>query len=64
MRVATFLFEPGLKLDKKFIENGLEGIKDFKLGVFSKDGCHHPNTITPFEISHKNSFVVIFLLNS
>ena len=39
-----FFFEPGLKLDEKSIENGLEGQK-CSVGclVFSGGGCHHPN---------------------
>ena len=50
--MATFFFflfflEPGLKLDKKSIENGLEGQKCSVGGLFclSGGGCHHPNNI-------------------
>ena len=43
--VATFFFvlEPGLKLDEKSIENGLEGQKFLVVCLFW-GGCHHPNT--------------------
>ena len=42
--VATFfLFEPGLKLDEKSIENGLEGQKFLVVCLFW-GGCHHPKT--------------------
>ena len=37
-----FFFEPGLKLDEKSIENGLEGQKFLVVCLFW-DGCHHPN---------------------
>ena len=42
--VATFffLYEPGLKLDEKSIENGLEGQKFLVVCLFW-GGCHHPN---------------------
>ena len=35
-------FEPGLKLDEKSIENGLEGQKFLVVCLFW-GGCHHPN---------------------
>ena len=37
-----FLFEPGVKLDEKSIENGLEGQKFLVVCLFW-GGCHHPN---------------------
>ena len=37
-----FFFEPGLKLDEKSIENGLEGQKFLVVCLFW-GGCHHPN---------------------
>ena len=42
--VATFFlfFEPGLKLDEKSIENGLEGQKCSVRCLFW-GWCHHPN---------------------
>ena len=40
--VATF-FEPGVKLDEKSIENGLECQK-FLVVFLLWGGCHHPNT--------------------
>ena len=40
--VATFFFEPGVKLDEKSIENGLEGQKFLVVCIFW-GGCHHPN---------------------
>ena len=38
-----FFFEPGVKLDEKSIENGLEGQKFLVVCLFW-GGCHHPNT--------------------
>ena len=38
-----FSFEPGLKLDEKSIENGLEGQKFLVVCLFW-GGCHHPNS--------------------
>ena len=35
-------YEPGVKLDEKSIENGLEGQKFLVLCLFW-GGCHHPN---------------------
>ena len=35
-------FEPGVKLDEKSIENGLEGQKFLVVCLFW-GGCHHPN---------------------
>ena len=44
--VATFFFfKPGLKLDEKSIENGLEGQK-CSVGCLLWGGYHHPNSIT------------------
>ena len=42
--VATFFFflKPGVKLDEKSIENGLEGQK-FLVVCLIWGGCHHPN---------------------
>ena len=45
--VATFFFfffflKPGVKLDEKSIENGLEGQKFLVVCLFW-GGCHHPN---------------------
>ena len=37
-----FFFEPGVKLDEKSIENGLEGQKFLVVCLFW-GGCHHPN---------------------
>ena len=37
-----FSFEPGVKLDEKSIENGLEGQKFLVVCLFW-GGCHHPN---------------------
>ena len=46
--VATFFFlfffEPGVKLDEKSIENGLEGQKFLVMCLFW-GGCHHPNAM-------------------
>ena len=39
-----FFFEPGLKLDEKSIENGLEGQKFLVVCLFW-GGCHHPNSL-------------------
>ena len=39
-----FFLEPGLKLDEKSIENGLEGQKFLVVCLFW-GGCHHPNVI-------------------
>ena len=36
-----FFFEPGVKLDEKSIENGLEGQKFLVVCLFW-GGCHHP----------------------
>ena len=38
-----FFFEPGVKLDEKSIENGLEGQKFLVVCLFW-GGCHHPNS--------------------
>ena len=52
--VATFffffLFEPGVKLDEKSIENGFEGQKFLVVCLFW-GGCHHPNLEI---INHEN----------
>ena len=37
-----FFFKPGVKLDEKSIENGLEGQK-FLVACLFWGGCHHPN---------------------
>ena len=37
-----FFFEPGVKLDEKSIENGLEGQKFLVVRLFW-GGCHRPN---------------------
>ena len=37
-----FFFDPGVKLDEKSIENGLEGQKFLVVCLFW-GGCHHPN---------------------
>ena len=37
-----FFFEPGVKLDEKSIDNGLEGQKFLVVCLFW-GGCHHPN---------------------
>ena len=37
-----FFFEPGVKLDEKSIENGLEG-QTFLVVCLFWGGCHHPN---------------------
>ena len=39
-----FFFVSGLKLDKKSIENGLEGQKFLVVCLFW-GGCHHPNNL-------------------
>ena len=40
--VATLFFSPRVNLDKKSIENGLEGQK-FSFVCLFWGGCHHPN---------------------
>ena len=40
-----FFFLPGLKLDEKSIENGLEGQKFLVVCLFW-GGCHHPNPVS------------------
>ena len=52
-----FFLEPGLKLDEKSIENGLEGQK-CSVGVFSGGGCHHPKK------SHQSSNNIHFFSDS
>ena len=42
-----FFFEPGVKLDEKSIENGLEGQKFLVVCLFW-GGCHHPNAYIVF----------------
>ena len=42
MATFFFFFEPGVKLDEKSIENGLEGQKFLVVCLFW-GGCHHPN---------------------
>ena len=39
-----FFFEPGVKLDEKSIENGLEAQKFLVVCLFW-GGCHHPNIL-------------------
>ena len=39
-----FFLEPGVKLDEKSIENGLEGQKFLVVCLFW-GGCHHPNDL-------------------
>ena len=39
-----FFLEPGVKLDEKSIENGLEGQKFLVVCLFW-GGCHHPNSV-------------------
>ena len=50
--VATFFFffffEPGVKLDEKSIENGLEGQKFLVVCLFW-GGCHHLNKAYGFD---------------
>ena len=46
-RGGNFFFEPGLKLDEKLIENGLEGQKFLVVCLFW-GGCHHPNNHNNF----------------
>ena len=41
-RGGNFFFQPGVKLDEKSIENGLEGQKFLVVRLFW-GGCHHPN---------------------
>ena len=40
--VATYFVEPGVKLDEKSIENGLE-VQKFLVVCLFWGGCHHPN---------------------
>ena len=59
-----FFFGPGLKLDEKSIENGLEGQKFLVVCLFW-GGCHHPNVqlikISGYPISnHESGKVKIF----
>ena len=49
-----FFFEPGVKLDEKSIENGLEGQKFLVVCLFW-GGCHHPN-------SNQHIFSSLYLL--
>ena len=39
---SFFFWKPGVKLDEKSIENGLEGQKFLVVCLFW-GGCHHPN---------------------
>ena len=43
-----FFFGPGLKLDEKSIEHGLEG-QEFLVVCLFWGGCHHPND-SPLQI--------------
>ena len=58
--MATFFFffsEPGVKLDEKSIENGLEGQK-FLVVCLLWGGCHHPNNTLAWAMhSSRNSSV-------
>ena len=57
--MATFFFfEPGVKLDEKSIENGLEGQKFLVVCLFWGD-CHHPND--PFDRSLTVCFVNLII---
>ena len=49
-----FFFEPGVKLDEKSIENGLEGQKFLVVCLFW-GGCHHPNS---FKVHAVKSIVI------
>ena len=57
-----FFFEPGVKLNEKSIENGLEGQKFLVVCLFW-GGCHHPNlysrkiSSTRLVIRHKNKII-------
>ena len=48
-----FFFVSGLKLDKKSIENGLEGQKFLVVCLFW-GGCHHPNRLNTFSDTFVN----------
>ena len=65
IEVATFFFlffEPGVKLDEKSIENGLEVQKFLVVCLFWGD-CHHPNIVpirvvaTTAETTHNQKFL-------
>ena len=49
-----FFFEPGVKLDEKSIENGLEGQKFLVVCLFW-GGCHHPNYAAASQPQHKDT---------
>ena len=49
-----FFFEPGVKLDEKSIENGLEGQKFLVVCLFW-GGCHHPNLFNFIVFFHNNA---------
>ena len=58
--------EPGVKLDEKSIENGLEGQKFLVVCLFW-GGCHHPNKqkipICKLDINKKGERTLIFVSN-
>ena len=49
-----FFFEPGVKLDEKWIENGLEGQKFLVVCLFW-GGCHHPDEQCVYLKYHRKS---------
>ena len=55
-----FFFEPGVKLDEKSIENGLEGQKFLVVCLFW-GGCHHPNKLSAEIQSSSANYIVIFI---
>ena len=57
MGLATFFlfFKPGVKLDEKSIENGLEGQKFLVVCLFW-GGCHHPNSLVVYKCKRYQSF--------
>ena len=58
--VATFFFlffEPGVKLNEKSIENGLEGQKFLVVGLFW-GGCHHPNSSVKLKYTSPYGMIV------
>ena len=58
-RGGNFFLEPGVKLDEKSIENGLEGQKFLVVCLFW-GGCHHPNLKRPSyrHSSERSDFVL------
>ena len=51
-----FFLVPGLKLDEKSIENGLEGQKFLVVCLFW-GGCHHPNSIPSYSMTNLRDFI-------